>query len=955
MKKLLLFLMLLPSLVSAQNSSELVARWGVSFNWWGFTYSPDITYHNGAAGTITAGNISGSNVSYGIDFDGYSGSNWASSQTTPDYTKYIQFTVAPAAGKNLTPKHFRFQQTGVCRKFQVRYSTNPSFPGNGTLLMQVDNATSVQDSFINVPFPGDITVTSGQTLYIRVYGYYRSSGSSWSIRHDGALSGSAPEFYGVISNNLTANPDTASTYQGIPVNINVAANDVVSGTTISNISISSPSSKGTAVVQPDKSITFTPNAGYTGTTSFQYTATAANGGTSSTTVTVTVSPLVLPAAVNDAVTLIKNTTAQISALNNDTTGSGTITSVAVTLQPAHGTVYFSNNIAYYTPALNYTGTDTFKYAITNSFNHTSTGTVNLTVNEPVLPSPGLNTGVYCPSSTTWNGTSWSNGTPVAGKDVIFTGNYTQNGGTLTACSIHVTGNAQVLFKNNSNAIVTYSVNVAATASLTFESSSNLVQVENTPNTGNVTVKRYGSKLKRLDYTLWSSPVAGTQTLLEFSPATVASRFYTYNTQNNSYLSVGSSATTTFTPGKGYLIRMPDEIEGVLALPYSLGLYRFSFLGVFTGVPNTGTIQIPLEYYSDSNRYNGVGNPYPSPISVSAFIDANIANIEGTIWIWRKTNNPNETSYCTLTKFGYVGNNAPGGGGSNGNDGNDLIADPFSINPQGVLNTGQGFIIKSKNNQSLVFNNSMRRTNNYANFFRNDEADEAQPTTTVADASRIWLNVTNSTGESFSQAMIGYTPEATLGYDNGLDGNSMSGGSVNLYSIVDNMKLIIQARPEFTDTDVVQLGFKSLEAGEFNFAIDHVDGLFTGEQQIYIKDNVSGTIHNLKESSYYFTTEAGTFESRFEIVYMPNALGTGTNIVAQNDIVLFSNNKKVGFRSAEEVASLTIYSIEGKQIYRNNSLTDSEFITDQLNVATQAVIVNLTFINGTAISRKVMLE
>jgi hypothetical protein len=293
--------------------------------------------------------------------------------------------------------------------------------------------------------------------------------------------------------------------------------------------------------------------------------------------------------------------------------------------------------------------------------------------------------------------------------------------------------------------------------------------------------------------------------------------------------------------------------------------------------------------------------------------------------------------------------------SNGNDGNDLIADPFSINPQGVLNTGQGFIIKSKNNQSLVFNNSMRRTNNYANFFRNDEADEAQPTTTVADASRIWLNVTNSTGESFSQAMIGYTPEATLGYDNGLDGNSMSGGSVNLYSIVDNMKLIIQARPEFTDTDVVQLGFKSLEAGEFNFAIDHVDGLFTGEQQIYIKDNVSGTIHNLKESSYYFTTEAGTFESRFEIVYMPNALGTGTNIVAQNDIVLFSNNKKVGFRSAEEVASLTIYSIEGKQIYRNNSLTDSEFITDQLNVATQAVIVNLTFINGTAISRKVMLE
>jgi hypothetical protein len=577
-----------------------------------------------------------------------------------------------------------------------------------------------------------------------------------------------------------------------------------------------------------------------------------------------------------------------------------------------------------------------------------------------LPSLGSNTGVYCASSTTWNGTAWSNGTPTAEKDAIFIADFEQDGGIFTSCSIFVEGTAKVLFEGNSNAYVTHNVNVASTAFLTFESGSNLIQIENTQNVGNVMIKRFGSNLKKLDYTFWSSPVTGTQKLQEFSPATLSNRFYTYNTATNTYLSVTSPSTTTFTTGRGYLIRMPNSITGPQATAYNAGGYRFAFEGIFTGVPNNGNVYVPLVYNGASNNYNGVGNPYPSPISVTDFIDANIDNIEGTIWVWRKDNNPNETSYGTITKMGYTANSAPGGSDNGNGNGNDLIADPFSIDPEGVLNTGQGFIVKAKTNQDLVFRNNMRKSNNYANFFKNPEPQQTPPAQgNSLQASRIWLNVTNSAEDVFSQTLVGYTTQATFAYDNGIDGKAFVDGNVCLYSVIQEeveiLKLAIQGRPAFNDTDIVPLGFKTETAGEFIIELDHVNGLFSGEQEIYIKDNVTGVTHNIKESDYTFTSEVGTYESRFEVVYMKGELGTGDTELAAQDVVVYRNAQRVGVQSPEEIKSITIYDVQGKIIYQNNTVNSFEFVSSGLTATQQMLIVSLQLEGGQVVSKKIMMN
>src|SRR5690606_25704253 len=104
----------------------------------------------------------------------------------------------------------------------------------------------------------------------------------------------------------------------------------------------------------------------------------------------------------------------------------------------------------------------------------------------------------------------------------------------------------------------------------------------------------------------------------FSPATQTDRFFVYGTNgftDNEFHSVDPFANS-FQAGMGYLIRMPHQIQGANASAYASGNYNFSFEGVFTGVPNNGTVTVPLS--NSSGRYTLVGNPYPSPINVHAF-------------------------------------------------------------------------------------------------------------------------------------------------------------------------------------------------------------------------------------------------------------------------------------------------------------------------------------------------
>lgn len=537
---------------------------------------------------------------------------------------------------------------------------------------------------------------------------------------------------------------------------------------------------------------------------------------------------------------------------------------------------------------------------------------------------------YCGNATIWNGSSWSNGQPDESKDAVFSGNYTFSSATFNACALYVLEGAQVSFCQNSNAVIVHNVHVSGTGQLTFESGSNLVQHQGIKNTGIVTIKRNSSLIKKDAFTLWSSPVSG-QSLLNFSPETLTNRFYTFSTADNIYNTVSSPATTMLESGKGYLIRTGENHPETPAV----------WEGYFSGIPHTGDITVPLNYISANQSYNAVGNPYPSPISVMDFLEENEEAIDGTIWLWRKTDDPEKSSYCAVTKLGYQANSAP-------NPENPTIQNPFEIINEGLLNTAQGFIVKANENQALTFKNSMRRAVSSQIFFR---SETPQKNNNQLDASRYWINVT---AESvFSQALIGYSQVATNGYDTGIDGEAIMDGTVTLYTIADNKKLAIQGRDGFEANDIVKIGFKTSMQGTYSLSLDHMDGIFASGQHVFIKDKKTGLVHNLNQGGpYSFTSAAGTFEDRFEIVYS-DAMGID-NPSLPKKVIVYSNNQQIKIQSQEQIEAVAAYDLAGRLIFQQDNVRASEFASLPVNTA-QVLIIKTTLANGLTVSEKLLVQ
>ena len=164
-----------------------------------------------------------------------------------------------------------------------------------------------------------------------------------------------------------AREDTVTTERNQPVTIRVLDNDSdPNNDPLSVIDVTQPSN-GTVTINPDNTVTYTPNAGFVGTDTFTYTVSDGRGGTDTARVTVTVVPQLNrpPTAVDDVVTTDVNTPVTIRVLENDSDPDGDIIRVTrITTPPSHGTVEVrTSGSIRYTPNAGFLGTDSFVYEI----------------------------------------------------------------------------------------------------------------------------------------------------------------------------------------------------------------------------------------------------------------------------------------------------------------------------------------------------------------------------------------------------------------------------------------------------------------------------------------------------------------------------------------------------------------------------------------------------------------
>jgi hypothetical protein len=624
-----------------------------------------------------------------------------------------------------------------------------------------------------------------------------------------------------------------------------------------------------------------------------------------------------------------STAAVVSGSASICLGSSTNLQVAITGgTPPYTVVYTTGSVSSYVSGTNIPVSP----ASTTNYTITSVTDANGCVG---TGNSGTATVTLTTTTSTDGGASWDNGTPTNTTAVVFDGSTGTISSGLSGCTLTLTNNASVTVASASDVTLSGALTVNSGSTFTLNNNANLIQGGTTnTNSGNIVVKRNSSALKRLDYTLWSSPVTG-QGLYAFSPFTFGNRFYVYRTNTNIYnnADVGFSLTglnpdgvngndsnnVQFEPAKGYLIRMPWDHPTTAT----------TWNGTFTGVPNNGNYSYTLVDGGAGNRFNLVGNPYPSPIDATAFIGNanNSSSITGALYFWRKTNNALSPSYCTWTLGGFVSN-----------------GEAQVFDPNDVIQVGQGFFVEGNGNGTVSFDNTMRIGDNANQFFKNSN------TLLTVERSRIWLNATNTSGQ-FSQAMVGYFTNATQGVDAGIDGKYINDGDIALTSLISSVPYAIQGRAPFNAADIVPLSFKVTTAGSYTITIDHVDGLFTdGTQAIYLKDNLDSSEHNLQTGAYTFASDAGTFNNRFEITYQ-SLLANPT--FTPNSVVIYSQNNGFVINSGNTImASVKVFDIRGRLLQERIGVNASQTSING-GLSNEVLLVQITSEDGVVVTKKVI--
>ncbi len=578
------------------------------------------------------------------------------------------------------------------------------------------------------------------------------------------------------------------------------------------------------------------------------------------------------------------------------------------------------------------------------------------------------------TTKTWNGSAgtdwntagnWTPGGVPTSSDCVTIPNVTNdpivNTGNAWAYNLTVLNGGVLQINSNYAITVTDVVNVNAGGTFNIQDDASLIQVNNVANVGNISMTRITPPLYRYDYTYWGSPVtlASNYTLGMLSPNTQPDKYYSWTPFVGASFGTWhqESTATIMDPRKGYIIRAPQtySMDPGTKIPYT---------AVFAGVPNNGTINCPILFGAGSlgpgnynNKYNLLGNPYPSSVSAAAFLNlANNTNvIDGTIYFWTHNSaisavypdpfyndfmyNYTGSDYASWNKLGGVGTAASTGGAV----------------PNGYIGAGQSFFVRSLSvSGNAIFNNSMRSAA-YSNsqFFRPASASNPQNANNDEnfEKHRLWINLISPV--SFSQILVGYAQGASTGWDRNYDGVRFVSDGNTLYSIIPNEDaLVIQGRPlPFDDQDQVPLGYVSqINNAQFSIRIDHFDGIFE-TQNVYLEDKLLNIVHDLKQSPYTFTSAQGRFDDRFVLRYVHSLLGNSDFSVS--GVSAFLNDSKLYASATENIQSISVYELNGKLVKTFDPAGLNKIFEGDFVFATGIYLAKIKLESGTVATQKLM--
>ena len=294
---------------------------------------------------------------------------------------------------------------------------------------------------------------------------------------------------------------------------------------------------------------------------------------------------------------------------------------------------------------------------------------------------------------------------------------------------------------------------------------------------------------------------------------------------------------------------------------------------FRGKPNNGNINVSI---GGSGQNLLTGNPYPSAIDAQKFIGDNLSGFNGSLYFWDHFG-PVNSHYLEEYVGGYAVYNLSGG-----------IASASSvdsrINPTGetsekvppgrYIPVGQAFFVSStgvSNPTQITYRNRYRafvlESTNDSQFHSQEKADPKKEQIKYATDSRFKIRLTFESPKGYHrQILVTADANTSNGFDLGYDAPLIENNIEDMYWMIDDTEFVIQGVPNFNLDQVLPIGIKISEEGEYTIKIDELENIKT-EFNIYLKDNLNDTFTNLNKEDYTTTAdEPGYFNERYEIVF-----------------------------------------------------------------------------------------
>lgn len=557
-------------------------------------------------------------------------------------------------------------------------------------------------------------------------------------------------------------------------------------------------------------------------------------------------------------------------------------------------------------------------------------------------------------TTTYTSGGWDNNAPTATSIAIIQDDYdTASEGDINACSCNVQSGNTVTIRDGDFLNVAGNINVDTNGTLIIENAGSVVQIDDnaiTTNNGTIEVRKTTPSLEARDFIVLSSPM------------TMETRNGVYQNTNRVYQIV----TSLFTPHPDVTTALNfidvdfDYFAPVSNLPQGQGFLVFpqgindtgSVILDHTytlGTLNSGTINYPLEYNgpTSANNFNLVGNPYASAIDSDLLITDNDAINEMYFWNHLTpptSDNPGDNtenfSMDDISIYNLTGGIAAVNGGPT---------------PGRFMPSGQGFGVladQDASGSSLTFTNSMRVADNNGTVRSSDLI-----------TNKLWLKISDEKEILNNSTLIGFLEAATPLFDKGYDSERLD-TKLSLYSTLENGKeLSIQGREAFQSNTTVTLGFATAieDVKIYTISIDKIEGVDLDNSQVYLKDHLTGTIVNLKNESYNFTSGKTSQSNRFTLSFEPEEIEIATSNELSNntELALYPNPTQgivtLSYIGDEKFNNAIITNINGKIIKE----VDLSSFNESLDIDLSRFSIGMYFIQisteNTLITKKILLK